>query len=56
MKLCMITLVIYPSYLAILNCMLTRPILLVEDDNDASNPAGEISSYDLDVVPSLGLG
>ena len=56
MKLCMITLVIYPSYLAILNCMLTQPILLVEDDNGASNPAGKISDYDLDVVPGLGIG
>jgi hypothetical protein len=51
-----LTLVVYPSYLAILNYMLTRPILLVEDDNGASNPAGKISGYDLDVVPSLGLG
>jgi hypothetical protein len=39
-----------------LNYMLTRPILLVKDDNGASNPAGKISGYDLDIVPSLSLG
>jgi len=51
-----LTLVVYPSYLAILNYILTRPILIVEDDDAVSNPAGKISGYDLDVVPSLGIG
>jgi hypothetical protein len=39
-----------------LNYVLTRPILFVKDDNSASNPAGKISGYDLDVVPSLSIG
>jgi len=51
-----LALVMYISNLAMLNYVLARTILIVEDDEGVSNLARRISGYDLDILPGLSLG
>jgi len=50
-----LALVMYISNLAMLNYVLARTILIVEDGEGVSNLARRISSYDLDILPGLSL-